>query len=803
MRSKMILLSRTIFYVLLMAGATASVYAQAIPADTIASRLSAFAKNNLQEKLFVHTDRDFYLAGEIVWFKVYNTNSISNKPLDLSKIAYVELMDESGKAVLQAKVSLEKGSGSGSFYLPVSLSGGNYQLRAYTNLMKNFSADLYFEKTLTVLNTSSKPDNTSSVSAFDIQFFPEGGQLIENMEGKLAFRATDNHGKGLEFSGIILDQDNNMISRFQPLQFGIGSFIFTPLAGKSYKALIEIGGKTIVKELPVLKSGYSLRLLESGDLIRVVIQASSGVPSQDLSLLVHTRQDPKVANRISINANREDVIVNRDKLGDGISHFTLLSSTGIPLSERLYFKRSAESLNFKISAGQEVFQSRKKVTLNLESMDEKNEYSNADASITVYAANGIDAPVADIQSYLWLKSELRGNIESPGYYFTNQGERVKEALDNLMLTHGWRRFVWEEVLKSKNVSMQYLPELEGHIISGKIINEQTDKAADNITAYLSVPGKKTHLYGAKSNTSGDIRFFTRDIYGLSEIIAQTDTRKDSIYRIEIASPFSLIPTFRNSYGKTFNEQVRLQLLSRNISMQVQNVFAAEKLRTFYPIKVDSNAFYLKPDKKYLLDNFMRFNTMEEVLREYVVEVPVLRQKDEYFVGAIVRPFTDAVPQTVEPLIILDGVPVFDKGNKIIRYDPKKVKELEVYMKKYFLGPLSFNSILNFTTYKGNLEGFQLDRRATIMDYEGIQLKREFYSPVYETESQLSDRKPDFRDLLYWSPEVKIDASGKKTISFYTSDQEGIYTIVLQGISAEGRSGIVKSSFQVKGRTIAQ
>ena len=803
MRRKLILLSGAIVYVLFLAGITSPVFAQTISADTIASRLSVFAKNNLQEKLFVHTDRDFYLAGEIIWFKVYNTNSLSNKPLDLSKIVYIELMDPTSKTVLQAKVSLEKGSGSGSFYLPVSLNSGNYQLRAYTNLMKNFSADLYFEKTLALLNTSLKPDKTSPSSAVDIQFFPEGGQLIENQEGKLAFRAIDDHGKGIEFSGIILDQNDNTIIRFQPLKFGIGSFVFTPLAGKSYKALMEINGKTIIKEIPVLKSGYTLRLQESGDLIRVVIQASTGVPSQNLSLLVHTRQNPGLATRININANREDIIVNKDKLGDGVSHFTLLSSSGIPLAERLYFKPLSKKLNLKISSDQEVFQSRKKVTLNLESMDEKSAFSDADASIAVYAANGVQAPEADIQSYLWLKSELRGNIESPSYYFSSSGREVKEALDNLMLTHGWRRFVWDDVLKGKNPPMHYLPELEGHIITGKIMNTQTDHAAENITAYLSVPGKKTHLYGAISNVSGNIRFFTRDLFGPSEIVVQTDGRKDSVYRVDIESPFSLKPTYRGFYNNTVNEQARAGLLSRNISMQVQNVFAAEKLRPFYPLNIDSSAFYLKPDKRYLLDNFVRFNTMEEVLREYVAEVPVLRQKDGYFVGAIVRPFVDAVPQTVEPLIILDGVPVFDKGNKIIQYDPKKVKTLDVLTRKYFLGPLSFNSILNFTTYKGNLEGFQLDRHATIMDYEGIQLKREFYSPVYETESQFSDRKPDFRDLLYWSPDVKIDASGKKTISFYTSDQEGSYVIVLQGISSDGRTGVSKSSFKVNGRTLSR
>ena len=194
---------------------------------------------------------------------------------------------------------------------------------------------------------------------------------------------------------------------------------------------------------------------------------------------------------------------------------------------------------------------------------------------------------------------------------------------------------------------------------------------------------------------------------------------------------------------------------------------------------------------------MRFYTMEEVLREYVVELPVTRHKYDFSVWVTVRPHLVNIPKSVKPLIILDGVPIFDSGNKIIKYDPKKVRSLDVVAQKYFLGALNFEGILNFTNYKGNLPDFQLDTRATIMDYEGLQLKREFYSPVYETAGQAESRLPDFRNVLHWSPDIKINSDGKKTISFYTSDLENNYTIMLQGISSSGKAGSAILNNQVK------
>ena len=786
-----------IFFLLVL---ISNVQAQQVNLDSIASRFENFNANNLQEKIFVHTDREMYLAGEIIWFKLYYTSGAKNELLDLSKIAYVEVIDKNQKPILQAKISIEKGTGNGSFYLPVSLTSGNYQFRAYTNWMKNFSPDYFFNKNISIVNSLLKPENIQSDKAsatrYDVQFFPEGGQIIENLPGKVAFRAIDNQGKGLDFNGTLLDQNNAVLLRFKPLKFGIGSFSFIPESGKTYRALIELPGEKISREIPIAKTGYVIQLSDNqNDKLKLSVQTNGISANQKVHLFVHTRQVKIMKVSADLDMGKAEFLIDKSKLGEGISHLTVFNGLGQAVAERLFFKKPSSKLLINTSTDQPQYAPRKKVTINLDAKDENGQALAVDASVSVYAIDSLEADNGDIFNYLWLKSDLKGNVESPAYYLNTNDAISKEALDNLMLTHGWRRFVWQDLLQNTTPSVEFLPEIDGHIINGRIVDTRTNAPAIDIMTYLAVPGKKLHIYGSKSNSTGQIRFYTRDIFGPSELVVQTKYQQDSTYKIDISNPFFEKYSSSGPYDFNLSEKFKSSILNQSVSSQVQTIFAADKLKTFYPALTDSTAFYIKSDKTYLLDNFVRFNTMEEVLREYVTEVPLIRQKDDFTILVRVRPHPNDYPRNVEPLILLDGVPVFDRGNKIIKYDPKKVRELEVVAKRYFLGPLMFNSILNLKTYKGNLPDFQLDTRATVMDYEGMQLEREFYSPLYET--KVSERLPDFRNVLYWSPNLKIDSNGKKSISFYTSDQQNKYTIVVQGISPEGKLGASKIEILVK------
>ena len=136
------------------------------------------------------------------------------------------------------------------------------------------------------------------------------------------------------------------------------------------------------------------------------------------------------------------------------------------------------------------------------------------------------------------------------------------------------------------------------------------------------------------------------------------------------------------------------------------------------------------------------------------------------------------------LLLLDGVPLRNV-DRIFAYDPLKIKKLDVLPRQYLVGSSWFNGIASFETFEGRFDGFELDPSIVTVDYEGLQLQREFYSPVYQNENQRSDRVPDHRTTLLWQTGIIKDKDDKTDIQFYTSDQRGRFLIVMEGITAAG------------------
>ena len=112
--------------------------------NNMVQQFKNFSDHTLQEKMYLHTDKNFYLAGEIIWFKIYYVEGGKHQPSNISKVAYVEVTDRNHKPVLQAKISLSEKGGSGSFYLPLTLNSDNYSIREYTNWMKNAGPSFFF-----------------------------------------------------------------------------------------------------------------------------------------------------------------------------------------------------------------------------------------------------------------------------------------------------------------------------------------------------------------------------------------------------------------------------------------------------------------------------------------------------------------------------------------------------------------------------------------------------------------------------------------------------------------------------------
>ncbi len=767
--------------------------------NNIASGFNSNYNAALHEKLFVHTDKAFYVSGEILWFKVYNVEATLHIPLDASKIAYAEVLDKNNTPVLQAKIALNQGSGSGSLYLPVTMASGNYKLRAYTAWMKNFSPDTYFEKSITIVNPLVSPETTVARAAdYDVQFFPEGGNLVSGIAGKVAFRVVGQDGKGVNFNGAVIDNHNDTVARFKPLKFGIGSFMLTPAAGSGYRAVIKVpGNNAVTKALPAVSpQGYTMQVSGQNTAQLTVTVHSNAAAGGMVYLFTHSGAAvvSDAAQGVPLNNGTAIFSIDKAKLGEGISHLTIFNSDKQPVCERLYFKRPVQKLFVDARADLREYTSRKKVTVNIAAKDESGKPQMADMSLSVYQTDALQtADPVNIVNYLWLTSDLKGNIEEPGYYFTNNTIEADEALDNLMLSQGWSRFVWNDILKPAQPAYKFLPEANGLLITGKLTNIKTGAVAADISAYMGIVGKRVQFYTSKSDSAGNILFNTRDLYGTGEAVFSTNTMTDSIYHIEIQNPFSENYSKYKLPGWQVNKSLAGDLLNHSTAMQVQNIFAGNATKQFYIPQVDSTNFYGKAEKSYKLDDYTRFTTMEEVLREYIREVGVSHEQKKFHVSVLTydRGYLDN-----NPLVIYDGVPVFDM-DKLMAIDPLKVNRLDAINQHYYIGPVQHDGILNLTSYKGDLVGYDIDPHALVMDLEGVQFKRQFFSPVYQTDDQLTSRKADLRSLLYWSPQVYTDGKGAQSISFYTSDQEGTYQGVLQGVTADGRATVSTFTFDVK------
>jgi len=137
--------------------------------------------------------------------------------------------------------------------------------------------------------------------------------------------------------------------------------------------------------------------------------------------------------------------------------------------------------------------------------------SAADLSMAVYKVDELQ-PIdeSNIQNYFWLSSDLVGKVESPNSYFNEGDPKRFEAMDNLMLVNGWRRFNWDAVLNDKKPSFEFLPEIAGKIVTGKVIPNNNNLPINGITAYMSMPSKRTQFRSAMSDQNGNLKFQFND-----------------------------------------------------------------------------------------------------------------------------------------------------------------------------------------------------------------------------------------------------------------------------------------------------
>ena len=378
---------------------------------------------------------------------------------------------------------------NGDFALPYNFETGTFRLRAYTNWMRNAGPDYFYDQALIVgklspfagvsgLQATAANKNPQQATArVDVQFFPEGGDLVNGLRSKVAFKAVNQNGRSEEINGVVADMEGNEVATFGTQHLGMGLFPLTPQSGKQYQAKITCAdGSTFATPLPIAKNaGFTLSVNNNmSDSLFIKVAANDELVKNNLDtafyLLAQSDGKYYFAAARKLENKVFTATIPKNRFPSGIVQFTLFSQAGEPLNERIVFIQNDDHLNLTLATENQSFSKGGNVKFNLDAKTGRDNAATGTFSVAVI--NETKAPVNELAEStifadLLLKSELGGYIENPNYYFINPDDQTRADLDLLMLTQGYHRFEWKKILSGNSPEITYKPEV-GLSLAGKL-----------------------------------------------------------------------------------------------------------------------------------------------------------------------------------------------------------------------------------------------------------------------------------------------------------------------------------------------
>ena len=807
------------------------------------------------EKVYLHTDKPFYALGDTIWFKAYVTAGSRSRPSTVSKALYVELISGSDSLVKRLKLPVTAGTAKGDFHLPIALTAGDYRLRAYTRWMRNAGAEYFYEFMVPVGNAVSNPvaelrfeqriaegkhvlavieaaDKKGAERIFsveppfgkaDVAFFPEGGDLINNLPSRVAFKITEPDGFGKEASGFILNEEQDTLSTFTTVHAGMGFFNLTPRPGRKYHAWIHYpnGTRDSVPLPNVRKQGYVLWAYPYLDkdtlLVRVMAGDNQFLP---VSLLAQNNGELLYAASLQINQPLTSIRIPTRDFPSGITQLTLFDAQNRPLCERLVFFRKADTLQLAVSIEKSVLKTRGHMEIELAAAASDHFPVIGDFSVSVTDEGVVPRKNIienTIFSNLLLSSDLPGYIEDPAYYFRNNTLETNQHLDLLMMTHGYRRFIWRDLLNGHLPSPKYPAEDFFTPVSGVLLNLGGKQVKNGKVTLFSVAAGL--IRDTITDKQGRFNFGNLLIGENVSFSVQGRTarggRKVEVVMDSLILPAPIVP---NHYAVRQHRQVwqRMQPYLTNIKAvfkQLEEHGMTERINMLKGVTVTapgeddltSEGIYAIPsghaDQTIEIENLAACPTLLQCLRGRLHGVTF----------RLVRGVTIPYSREERMVVIVDGRKISNEnelagvfnGNLI---DPADVVQVEVVRTNIALinmlkDPVGIAGQQDAATggailIKTDRGSRQISNSPDIKLFSppGFYIAREFYSPVYDKSQEKT--LADLRSTIYWDPSVITAENGKATFDFYNSDRPGTYRIILEGISHTGQLGRLVYRYEV-------
>jgi len=714
---------------------------------------------------------------------------------------------------------------------------------ALLNILNEKQTDLTGAYIRTVISNSAGKDVIkdfpikANLAQSDVQFFPEGGNLINGVVSRIGFKAVGVDGLGINISGKVVDDENLEITSISTLHAGMGSFVLRPEAGKTYTAKIAFAdGSTKSIGLPKANNdGYTLSVYQPAK-DSILLRISTKTPSQpiNLNLIAQTGGEIITAQPVKIERSMTSFWLDRRAFPTGIVQFTIFDQNNQPLNERIAFIRSNDQLQLNLKANKTSFKSKEPVFFTMDAADSEGKPTIGNYSVSVIDESKIPSDEADastIFSNLLLTSDIKGYVEKPNYYFNNVTDDVNRALDNLMLTQGYRRFTWKELSAANSTAPKYTAEGLGVSISGRVQTLGHKPLPNANVMLMALKAGVTRLTTADS--SGRFKFENFFLTDSIKLTIQARTSKNSDKSILILDSVPGVKISKNPHtgdittningvlkayidaGKKQDElyekmgrmdQVhRLRQVNIKAAKDKKDATAMQGLLRI-PDGSANRTFTPKEDESTTVGTFLMSHLGAGVIfRDYTPSrnPPNLPYDPDPYEPPIINcPMVRADTGYRALSVILDGrllreselSGVFDNG----MVDINDIKKIDfVYRNPALTGMLGtgIGAILIYTKTPGSRKLY--NPSVVNITPKGFNKARDFYSPKYDRPGS-NKQLPDMRSTIYWNPYLKTDDAGKGAFSFFNADGPGAYKVVVEGINADGQLGRQIFRYQVDG-----
>ena len=776
--------------------------------DSVLAKLNREYK---QEKMYLHFDRSAYTPGETIWFKAYLFTG--NYPSLVSKTVYAELLDAKGNVLERKSLPVIVSGAAGSFDIPLNLNSSNVYVRAYTKWMLNFDSSFLFTKAIPILNT--KPVNNKSIPSsqksiptvttqpiFFLQFFPEGGDLVQDVNSRVAFKSTDAKGMPVNISGVITDNGAKKIVSFASVHDGMGSFELRPQAGIVYKAeWKDNAGKLHETLLPAAKqNGVVMEVNNNSNQIEFTIRRSAKAPLPYPYVYVIAQLNQQLLYRARVNLAKSETasgIIPSENFPAGIVQITVFTPDEKPVAERITFiNQSASSFITDLNAALKDMGKRKKNVIQIDVPD--TIATNLSVAVTDVDLDPVQKG-ENIVSNILLTSDIKGYVHNPGYYFSGDADSVQDHLDLVMMTNGWRRFNWDNVLTNRLPKILYSPDnylsIEGQVsgltkilLANKEINaviELKDKKREFLNTPVSVNGHfifpemifyDTARFFYQFNNDKNKTLTSRGIFEIKSNLLRSNLtlQPDSFLLLSVTKPDTIVQAKNIEIYKEQLSDLELQKVKT-----LKEVIITGKKKSKQEIMDEqyTSGLFSGGDSKIFLPEddpaFLSSQTLLHYLQGRVAGLQVSPggaessitwrgSKTNLFINEIT---TDAsaienIPMSDVAMVKIFSPPFFGA------FGGGGGGAIAVYLKK--------GAAANQTS-KG------LDY-ANIPGYAPI---KEFYSPDYSKTDQINNN--DYRKTLYWNPYVITDKTHRRIfLSFYNNEITKKMKVINEGCNEDGK-----------------